>query len=48
MTRSGLHCAKIALAAEGTEIAGAKPRQGAEVKDSDNSPGILECYPKEG
>lgn len=41
MTRSGLHFRKIALAAKGMETVRAKPRQEAEVEDSDSGPGIV-------
>lgn len=36
-----MHFRKITLAAEGVEILEAKPRQGAEVEDSDSSPGTV-------
>lgn len=35
-----MHCKKTALMAEGMEIEGVKPRQGAEVEDSDSSTGV--------
>lgn len=41
MTRSGLHFRKITLAAKGMEAVRVKPRQGAEVEDSDSGPGIV-------
>lgn len=51
MTGAGLHCAKIALEAEGIEMVGAKPRQAAEVEDSGNvlkQQGIVQRRGKEG